>query len=147
MDFQGRVIQYIGETTGTSKAGNPWKKKEWVVETFGQFARKVIIQCFGDKSDNMNLENGKDYTFYVDLESREFNGRWYTDVSVYRVEEYFGQQGQFNGPQGGYGQPTQPMQPGGFGNAPYGQPQPGGFPGGGSFNQPAPQDSDEDLPF
>ena len=144
MDFQGKVIQYIGETTGTSKTGNPWKKKEWVVETFGQFPRKVKVQCFGDRSDSLMLEPGKDYTLYVDLESREFNGRWYTDVSVYRVEPYTAQQNFGAQPQqqfqGNYQQPQQ-----GFGNAPYGT-QNSGFGGNSSF-QPSVEESDEDLPF
>lgn len=139
MDFQARVIQFLGETTGTSKAGNPWKKKEWVVETFGQFPRKVKVQCFGEKSDSMNLQPGHDYSLFVDLESREFNGRWYTDVSVYRVEE-INNQGNNGGNQGGFQQQPQ----GGFSNQPYGNPQP-------SFNSNSSfavsEESDEDLPF
>lgn len=144
MDFEGKVIQYLGETSGTSKAGNPWKKKEWVVETFGQFPRKVKIQCFGDKSDSINLEPGKDYVLSVDLESREFNGRWYTDVSVFRVQELASQQNMGSSQQyqvGGYSN-SQPNQ--NYGNMPYG--------GQGSFggNQPLQSpddDNDEDLPF
>lgn len=143
MDFQAKVIQFIGETTGVSKAGNPWKKKEWLVETFGQFPRKVRIQCFGDKSDQLNLEPGHDYNIYVDLESREFNGRWYTDVSVYRAEELNGQPAQMGQPQGPYTQPQQ-----NFGGNNYGNP-------GNSFGAaPTPDftsnsvgESDEDLPF
>ena len=141
MDFQCKVIQYIGETTGTSKAGNPWKKKEWVVETFGQYPRKVKIQCFGDRSDTINLEVGKDYNIFVDLESREFNGRWYTDVSVYRVEPFVNSQpGAMNPPmsQGGFSQPSQNI------NAPYGTP--GGF-GGQAFTATTVEESEEDLPF
>lgn len=137
MEFQGRVIQFIGEKSGTSKAGNPWKKKEWVVETFGQYPKKVKIQCFGERSDAMNLEPGKDYTLFVDLESREFNGNWYTDVSVYRAEEYSGQAPQ----QPGAYHAQQPQTPFGGGGMPYTAPQ-GGF----SPDIPA-NDSDEDLPF
>lgn len=141
MDFQARVIQFIGETTGTSKAGNPWKKKEWVVETFGQYPRKIKVQCFGERSDSINLEPGKDYTLYVDLESREFNGRWYTDVSVYRVEEYNGHSQNFNqGSQGGF-QST----PQNFGGTQY-PTQADAFGGAQPFT-PSPDESDEDLPF
>ena len=153
MDLEARVIQFLGETSGTSKAGNPWKKKEWVVETFGNYPRKVKIQCFGDRADTINLEQGRDYVFSVDLESREFNGRWYTDVSVYRVADYVG--GQQMGPQPGYGG-SQPV---------YGAPQPGyqgGYPQGGQqayaphppYGDPAAQPfapqndaEDEELPF
>ena len=147
MDFEGKVIQYLGETTGTSKAGNPWKKKEWVVETFGQYPRKVKVQCFGDRSDTLNLEPGRDYVLSVDLESREFNGRWYTDVSVFRAQEYQGQQN-FGAPQqpsyqGGYQNP-QPQQ--GYSNAPY-QNQGATFGGNPQPFAANEGDSDEDLPF
>ena len=141
MDFQGRVIQYIGETTGVNKAGKPWKKKEWVVETYGQFARKVKLQCFNERSDSLNLQLGKDYTLYVDLESREFNGKWYTDVSVYRADE--NNQAPVQQPGGFQNIGAQPAD---FNNMPYGN-QPGNF-GGQPFNsQPLEDNSDEDLPF
>ena len=147
MDFEAKVIQYLGEQSGTSKAGNPWKKKEWVVETFGQYPRKVKVQCFGDRSDTLNLEPGKDYVLSVDLESREFNGRWYTDVSVFRVQEYQAQQNfgvpQHQPYQGGYQNP-QPQQ--GFSNAPY-QNQGVTFGGNEQPFTPNDSDSDEDLPF
>ena len=144
MDFQGKVIQFLGETTGTSKAGNPWKKKEWVVETLSQYPRKVKVQCFGDRSDNINMEPGRDYVLHVDLESREFNGRWYTDVSVYRVEEFNNQQNFGQQPQGyqggGYQNPQQNF------NQPYGNPQGGNFGSGQPFSSTV-EESDEDLPF
>lgn len=141
MDFQGRVIQYIGETTGVNKAGKPWKKKEWVVETYGQFARKVKLQCFNERSDSLNLQLGKDYTLYVDLESREFNGKWYTDVSVYRADE--NNQAPVQQPGGFQNTGAQSAD---FNNMPYGN-QPGNF-GGQPFNsQPLEDNSDEDLPF
>lgn len=144
MDFEGKCIQFLGETGGTSKAGNPWKKKEWVVETFGQYPKKVKVQCFGDRADAMNLEPGRDYKLYVDLESREFNGRWYTDVSVYRVEDFNGQPN--------IGQPSQNYPGGNFQNSqpgygqPYGNPQGGAYVGGQSFTATM-EESEEDLPF
>lgn len=144
MDFEGKCIQFLGETSGTSKAGNPWKKKEWVVETFGPYPKKVKVQCFGERSDSLNLEPGRDYVLSVDLESREFNGRWYTDVSVFRVAEYQGNQQNFNNQQyqGGNFQNQSPQ---GFQNAPYGSQ--GGFSGGSETFSATVEESDEDLPF
>ena len=156
MDFEGRVIQFIGETSGTTKAGKPWKKKEWLVETFGQYPRKVKIQSFNERADSLNIELGKDYILSVDLESREFNGRWYTDVSVFRVQEYnapqtFGGQPQGYGvgqPQGYPGGMQNPQPQNGYGSQQYGSAQPGPF--GGDNSQafsPSVGESDEDLPF
>ena len=140
MELQGKVIQFLGETSGTSKAGNPWKKIEWVVETFGNYPKKVKIHAFGERADSINLEPGKDYSLSIDIESREFQGRWYTDVSVFRVAEYNGNQQSFGGPvQGGYS--AGPAQSSGMGvsdNMPFGS-QP-------SFSS-SDDDNGEDLPF
>lgn len=148
MELEGKIIQELPMQSGTSKAGNPWKKREWVLETFGSYPRKVKFHVFGDRADNMRIEPGKNYSLSFDLESREFNGRWYTDVSVYAARE-------LQAP----GMPGQPAAPG-YGGEPqmgYGQPQGnyqqmGGAPGYGAPVNPAPNFSapaggDEDLPF
>lgn len=143
MDLQGRVIMVLDETSGVSKSGNPWRKKEWVIETFDQFPKKVKVQCFGEKAENINLIQGKDYILSVDVESREYNGRWYTDVNVYRYQEMMAPQSPANAqPQG-----TSYQQPAFGGNAPYGNQGGATFGGGVAFSGPSVEESDEDLPF
>ncbi len=143
MEIEGRIIQDLGIQSGTSKAGNPWKKRELVLETFGSYPRKVKFHIFGDRVDTIRLEQGKDYILSFDLESREFNGRWYTDVNVYQAREYAA-----NNPAPAYGEPAPA-----YGAAPQGgYPQPAAAPGFGAPVQqpsfsPAPASSDEDLPF
>lgn len=137
MEFEAKAIQELPVQSGVSKAGKPWKKREWVVETFGSYPRKVKIQCFGDRSDNIHIEIGKTYAYSVDLESREFNDRWYTDVSVYAVREVGAptppEQTQFAPQQpAAAGFPTPPM--------PFGTPAPG-------LDPLAPMDANDDLPF
>lgn len=84
MEIEGTIIFDLPLQEGVSKAGNAWKKKEWVLEQTGNFPRKVKFTVFGaDKIDRMPFEVGKSYIVSVDLESREFNGRWYTDVNAY----------------------------------------------------------------
>lgn len=147
MDINGKIIQFIGEQSGTSKAGNPWKKKEWVLETFDNYPKKVKFHIFGDRSDTINLEVGKDYTLSFDIESREFNGRWYTDISVYRAMDYVNpNNGAFQGaPQPAYGNPFPPQTGGSENSAAYGTPATG-YPGANTFD-PGAGSSEEDLPF
>ncbi|MCM1291038.1 MAG: DUF3127 domain-containing protein [Prevotella sp.] len=84
MELTGRIILDLPLQQGTSKAGNLWQKKEWVLETPGQYPKKVKFHVFGeDKINNNHFEVGKDYTISYDIESREYNGRWYTDINVY----------------------------------------------------------------
>ena len=141
MELEGKVIQFLGETSGTSKAGKPWKKKEWLVETFGNFPRKVKVQAFGERADQINIIPGNDYVLSIDIESREFNGRWFTDVSVFRVSDYVGNGAQnFGGqPQGNYNSYPQPSRSGVAESMPFGGNQP-------SFT-PSDDDNGEDLPF
>ncbi len=87
MEIKGTIIAALPETSGISKAGNQWKKKEYVLEnTDGQFPRKVAFTCFGDKADKINLQVGQVATVYFDIESREYNGRWYTDLRAWRAD-------------------------------------------------------------
>lgn len=87
MELEGKIIQELPLQEGISKAGRAWKKREWVLETFGTYPRTVKFHVFGDKCDTMNIEVGKSYALSIDIESREFQGRWYTDVSCYAYRE------------------------------------------------------------
>ena len=87
MEIEGKVILDIPMVSGTSRTGNPWRKKEWVLETFGNFPRKVKFDTFGDRVDTVRFEVGKNYRVSVDAESREYNGRWYTDLRAYAAQE------------------------------------------------------------
>lgn len=40
---------------------------------------------WGDKIDQFNIQEGSEITASIEVESREYNGRWYTDVKVWRV--------------------------------------------------------------
>lgn len=87
MEIKGTIIAALPEVSGVSKAGNAWKKKEYVLEnTEGQFPRKIAFTCFGDNADKVNLKVGDVATIYFDIESREYNGKWYTDIRCWRAD-------------------------------------------------------------
>lgn len=87
MDISGKIIQVLPLQQGTSKAGNAWKKQEYVLETHDTYPRKVKFDFFGDRVDQFPLNIGDEVTVSFDLESREFNGRWYTDVRGWKAEK------------------------------------------------------------
>lgn len=89
MEITGKIVQILPLQEGVSKAGNPWKKQQWILEFMsGQYPRQVCLQAFGsDKVDRMQMEIGKTYTVSFDPESREFNGRWYTDLNAWACRE------------------------------------------------------------
>ena len=87
MEITGRIIVVLPAQGGTSQAGNVWKKQEYVLETHDQYPRKVHFQIFGeDKINQAAIQPGEEVTVHFDIDSREYNGRWYTNISAWRVD-------------------------------------------------------------
>lgn len=88
MEIEGKVTQIFDEVTGISKSNNEWRKREFLIATPGTYSRTVLITCFGDRASMLdNIIEGEEVTVSVDVESREFNGRWYTNVNAYRIQK------------------------------------------------------------
>lgn len=88
MDIVGKIIQVLPEQSGTSKTGNPWKVQSYVLETQEQYPRKVCFEIFGeDRIKNNPCKIDDIVTVSFDIESREFNGRWYTSIRAWRVQQ------------------------------------------------------------
>lgn len=85
MEISGNVIQVLPLQSGEGKNGT-WKKQDFVIETEGQYPKKVCISLWGDKIDSSVIQMGAALTASIDIESREYNGRWYTDVRAYRLD-------------------------------------------------------------
>lgn len=86
MEVEGKIIQFIGERSGMSKAGNPWKTKEYVLETKESYPRKIAFDFFGDRADQYPLSVGDEIRLSFDIESREYQGRWYTSIRGWKSE-------------------------------------------------------------
>lgn len=85
MQLTAKLTQLLPLQTGTGKNGQ-WKKQEFIVETEGQFPKKVCISIWGDKIDENQLQIGNELKIDFDIESREYNGRWYTDIKAWKIE-------------------------------------------------------------
>lgn len=85
MQLTGKLVQLLPVQTGQGKNGT-WKKQEFILETEGTYPKKVCIAVWGDKADEKALQVGNTLKVDFDVESREFNGRWYTDVKAWKVE-------------------------------------------------------------
>lgn len=86
MEITGKIIQVLPPVTGTSKAGNQWKKREYVLETQETYPKKVFFDFFGERADQYPLEGGQTIKLSFDIESREYNGRWYTSIRGWKAE-------------------------------------------------------------
>jgi hypothetical protein len=84
MELSGKIIKILPLQTGTSKNGT-WKKQEFIVETSAQIPKKVCFSLWGDKIDQFKLLEGEDAEVSFDLESREYNNRWYTEAKAWKI--------------------------------------------------------------
>ena len=87
MEITGKIIQVLPEVGGVSKAGNEWKKQEYVLETHDQYPKKVCFQIFGaDKIAQAAIQPGEELTVSFDIDSREYQGRWFTSINAWKVD-------------------------------------------------------------
>ena len=89
MEIVGKITQVLPVQEGVSKStGNPWKIQSYILETLEQYPRKVCFEIFGeDRIKNNPCEIDQIVTVSFDIESREFNGRWYTSIRAWRVQQ------------------------------------------------------------
>ncbi|MCD4736734.1 MAG: DUF3127 domain-containing protein [Bacteroidales bacterium] len=84
MEIAGKIHQILPEETGEGRNG-PWRKQNFILETQEQYPKKVCITVWGDKIDLKTVHENDPVTVNINIESREFNGRWYTDVKAWRI--------------------------------------------------------------
>ena len=88
MEVKGKIIKKLPLVTGTAKAtGNPWKKQDYVLETSETYPKTIAFDFFGDKADQYNFEVGDEIVLSFDIESREYNNRWYTSIRGWKAEK------------------------------------------------------------
>ena len=57
------------------------------IETVEQYPRKICSMLWGDKTDQLNQFNiGDMMKISFDIESREYQGKWFTDVKAWKIE-------------------------------------------------------------
>ncbi|GGC03525.1 DUF3127 domain-containing protein [Dyadobacter sediminis] len=86
MELTGTVIALLPEVSGQGKNGT-WRKQEFILEIPSQYPKKVCIALWGDKIDQANLKVNETVTASIDVESREYNSRWYTEVKAWKLDK------------------------------------------------------------
>ena len=86
MEIKGKIIEILPLKSGQSAKGE-WRKQEYILETDSQYPKKICFMAWGDKIDQFNINQDDIVEVSIDLESREYNGRWYTDVKAWRVSK------------------------------------------------------------
>ena len=87
MEIKGKLITKLAETSGTSKAGKDWVKQDFVIETQETYPKKVCISVMGEKVNTLrNINVGEVITAHINIESREYNGKYYTTISAWKLD-------------------------------------------------------------
>ena len=85
MEVKGKILKVMEVVTGQGKKG-PWHRQEFILEQPGQYPKPVSISLWGEKKiTDYDLEAGLEITAHIELESRENNGRWYTEVRAWKI--------------------------------------------------------------
>jgi hypothetical protein len=85
MQITAKLVQLLPIQSGTGKNGQ-WKKQDIIVETEATYPKKICVSVWGDKIDASQLQPGNLLRIDFDVESREYNSRWYTDVKAWKIE-------------------------------------------------------------
>ena len=87
MEIAGKITQVLPIESGQGKNGE-WKKQQFILETLEQYPKSICFVVWGDKIDDFNLDGNstQEVTVSFDVSSREYNGRWYTDVKAWKLE-------------------------------------------------------------
>lgn len=89
MEITGRLIKILQEVRGESQRG-PWVRGGFVIETDGDYPRQVAFTTFGEDRLAMvkSIPLNQPVVVNFNPESREYEGRWYTDLRCSRIQNY-----------------------------------------------------------
>ena len=85
MEFTGKLISLLQAQTGEGKNG-PWKKQDIIFEYGDSYPKKVSVSVWGDKINSQLFVPGNMLVVHFEIESREYNGKWYTDCKAWKME-------------------------------------------------------------
>lgn len=88
MEIEGKIVRKFNLQSGISARGN-WSKQEFLLEfQDGNYPSQLCMNVWGEDKvrDFEKYQVGDKVRISFSLSSREFNGRWYTDVRAWRIE-------------------------------------------------------------
>ena len=86
MELTGQITHINPIVSGESKNGT-WKKQDFVILTDTQYPKNVCFCLWGDKISKLESAVGDKVIVSFDLESKESNGRWFTEARAWMVKK------------------------------------------------------------
>ncbi len=86
LEVSGKLLEILPKQSGEGRNGI-WEKQSFVIETQDQYPKKVCFDVWGDRINMLEgLTTGDDLKVAFDIESREYNGKWYTNAKAWRLD-------------------------------------------------------------
>ena len=89
MEITGKIIAVLPANSGTSaRTGNPWMSQTYVIETQGQYPKKLAFDVFGEERiKQFNIKQGEELTVSFDIDAHEYQGRYFNQIRAFNVEK------------------------------------------------------------
>ena len=87
MDIQGIITEILPIKSGVGKSGKEWKSQDYILQTEGQYPKKICFSAFGDKIEEFDIKVGDSLKALIDIDAHEYQGRWYNAVRAYKIEK------------------------------------------------------------
>lgn len=91
MEFQGRVFKLLDQKVGTKADGSEWRSQDFIFEYFEvpeqRYADRVVLTVMNERIREYDLHEGEEVRIGFSHSCREYNGRWYNDVRIYKLEK------------------------------------------------------------
>ena len=85
--IEGQITAILPETRGVGQRGE-WVSQDFVLKTDDNYPKNICFTILGaDKIKEANIKIGDVVSIGVNIESREFNGRWYTSIKAWSVKK------------------------------------------------------------
>ena len=87
-EISGKIIAVLDKRGGVSKTtGSPWSVQSYVIETKEQYPKKCCFEVFGeDRINQFAIQLDEDLTVSLDVDAREYQGRWYNSLRAWKVD-------------------------------------------------------------
>lgn len=89
MEIKGKVKSVLPVESGAGKNGKEWKRQDFIIEFMdGEFSKILALTARTDNALNIasKLKAGQDVTVQFNIESREYNGKYYTNATAWKIE-------------------------------------------------------------
>lgn len=86
MELQGTLKQILPIESGESKSGKTWQKQTIIIETADAYPKQIAVEVSEKALSRLqDYSEGMTITCSINIESREYNGKWYTSINAWKI--------------------------------------------------------------